>query len=169
MKNTTNFFQLLQNTGIKKVSLSIHFNEDNSASIVLQSLPTLSKDKALLSIIPITFTAPVQEIDAEFFNTVSDELSKKQSLYTNVESAENSRKIKAQETTIAKELNDKHKKQLERLTNLVKDESFDPKKLECKNKALLMVEELLVLKPKCTKTIEIKNDIIKKASVETLF
>ncbi|WP_064967844.1 hypothetical protein [Tenacibaculum ovolyticum] len=165
----TNFFENLKKTNIENITVSVNFNSDNTVTIITSTNPRISKDDALNSLKPIIFTSTIEIADAEFFKTIGEELNKRQRLYSNIEFIEKDREDKATQTKVIKAKNETYKKELEKLENLIKDQTFDARKQECRKKAEKMIKELLDFKPKCSRTLEIKKIIIDTAGHGGLF
>lgn len=95
-----NFFQKLTETGIENVVIEVKKSEAEAITVFITP-KSKAKDEALNKLKPIFVTGLPEEIDAEFFNLISEPLRDTQKVFSNIEAYE------AQKAEIQKETAEK--------------------------------------------------------------
>lgn len=82
------FFQNLSNTGIANIEIKVVI-KDGIVSVLVDPKST-ARDKAIQTIQPISISGTAEELDAEFFNIISEPLKKTSGIISNIEEHEKS-------------------------------------------------------------------------------
>jgi len=139
MKNT-NFFTELEKFKIDAYSLSIVFK---NGICTISLLPRGNANDKAINLKPLILSAKTEEMDLNFFNTISKNLENTSTFFSNTESYEKKLKIQQEETAEKKELKTKIKKLEDKLSEIFENESFNPKEEE--SKILKLCKDILTL------------------------
>lgn len=152
-----NFFKQLQLTGIKNVHIEVKYAEDGTITVAVTPKSTAT-DAALKSIRPLLITGSVDEMDSEFFGTVSGSLSQTQQMFNNVENYEADKTEAEKNTQEQKDKADKLKKAEEALKKIVGAKEYKPG--QDRKKVLKLAEDVLLIDPNNAAAKKAKNDAL---------
>lgn len=150
-----NFFASLKQTGLLQFGMSVTYENDMVSVSILPK--TISKDKGLKSLKPLSLRATVDEMDNMFFEAILEPLEQTKEVFSNVESYEASLKSSENKTEGAKKQKEKTSKKWTALQALIKEKDYNP--MKDYKKALDMANEILALDPKHKEADKIRNQM----------
>lgn len=158
------FFNKLSTLGIRSMTLKVLFTENDNATVVIAP-HLIANDSALKALKPLHLTGNVNLLDEQFFDSISEPLSKTAKLDTNVMAYEVQQEEVAKQTKIQKDKQDKIKKAKDALKKLVEGENYDSQK--DKNKTIKAIENLQTIDPSNSYAVKIKKELTEQLTNST--
>lgn len=139
----SNFFSTLKQMGVEQYGISILFDDETVSVSVLPK--SNAKDKALLSLKPLTLCGNITEVDEKFFQILQKPLEQTNALFRNTVAFEKSLKETEQKTQQAKRKKESASKKATELKQLLKEKDFNP--MTDHKKATDIANEILKIDP----------------------
>lgn len=164
------FFKQLQSTGIKNVVIEVKTTFSDEITVFITP-KTSANDPALKTFKPIFLTGTPEEIDAVFFEKVSEPLSKTQGTFDNIEAFEAQKAEAEKSNAIAKAEKDKKEaaekekkekvtKAVDNLKKIVDAEDYDA--IKEKDKVLKAIEKVVEVDADNAYAAKVKKELLAK-------